>query len=184
MAITRNCRRQPQRMSNRTRGKAMKDAVTGIVRGPRRSPLFHWMVENHADLARAASSNSLSWSHLCATVQALGLTDVRGKPPSPATARKTWYRARVTVRRLAASAVKSSVAAPTLHPPMRSATPPGPLAAIPVRAAPGQMTTRFHPPPADTTAETEAEAEARTEANLARLDHHFDVSAGRIPEGT
>lgn len=167
-------------MSKRTKSRATKAAVSAIERGPGRSTLFYWMVDNHEELSGAALAKPIRWAHLCNTVHALGLTDTEGNPPSPAMARKTWYRARLVVRRQQ-SARQALASAPVVRmlPPTHSQSPAGwqPAYATP-RSSPQPQPL---PPPADTTAETEAEAEARADANIARIQRHIDEAAGRIP---
>ena len=68
-----------------------------ITRNPERSDLFRWMVEHHTELIDAAKGRRLRWRSLCERFAQLGLSDMNGKPPTPATARKTWQRARAAV---------------------------------------------------------------------------------------
>jgi hypothetical protein len=64
------------------------------------------MVENHDELANAASGRRLQWTRLCARFAEVGLTDANGNPASERTARKTWER----VRRAVAEARELTVA--------------------------------------------------------------------------
>ena len=66
-------------------------------RGAGRSLLYRWMRTNHAEFARAFEAERPSWEALCAEFAEAGLIDRTGKPPSTATARKTWERVRKDV---------------------------------------------------------------------------------------
>ena len=78
-----------------TKKRADLKAVLKIVeRGPGRSTLFYWMLDNHDDLLRVWPGRSIRWAALCAKFDALGLTDTNGKPAKEDTARITWWRVR------------------------------------------------------------------------------------------
>ena len=78
-----------------TKKRAELKAVLKIVaRGPGRSTLFYWMLDNHDDLLRVWPRRSIRWAALCAKFDALGLTDTNGKPAKEDTARITWWRVR------------------------------------------------------------------------------------------
>ena len=78
-----------------TKKRADLKAVLKIVeRGPGRSTLFYWMLDNHDDLLRVWPRRSIRWAALCAKFDALGLTDTNGKPAKEVTARITWWRVR------------------------------------------------------------------------------------------
>lgn len=62
--------------------------------GPGRSPLYRWMRRHHDTLAAAFAETPPAWGPLAAELAAVGLTDARGKPPTAASARQTWYRVR------------------------------------------------------------------------------------------
>lgn len=68
------------------------------ARVDRRSSLFVYMVEHHADLsgvlARAGRPN---WKALSKEFAAAGLTDINGKPPTDAVSRNTWVKVRALV---------------------------------------------------------------------------------------
>jgi hypothetical protein len=70
------------------------------ARVDRRSPLFVYMVEHHADLTgvlvRAGRPN---WEALSKEFAAAGLTDINGNPPTDAVARNTWVKVRAFVAR-------------------------------------------------------------------------------------
>lgn len=63
------------------------------ARVDRRSSLFVYMVDHHADLSgvlvRAGRPN---WKALSTEFAAAGLTDINGKPPSDAVSRNTWVK--------------------------------------------------------------------------------------------
>ena len=61
----------------------------------RRSPLYLWMVEHFDALRDAiAKAGRPNWTSLAKTFAEEGVTDIRGKPPSPAVARLTWFKVR------------------------------------------------------------------------------------------
>lgn len=69
-----------------------------IERSGERSPLFHWMVENHDEIVAAAKGGRIRWAPFCAKAVALGLVDTRGQAPTERNARETWAQARRAVR--------------------------------------------------------------------------------------
>lgn len=80
---------KPGRRPRRRRGVFEEAAEPGT-----RSPLFWWMMRHHDRLAASLTGRRPSWEGLAAEFAALGLTDQRGQPASPAVARQTWLRAR------------------------------------------------------------------------------------------
>jgi hypothetical protein len=99
--------------------KGLRAVLREITHGADRSPLFWWMVEHHDDLAQAAEGRRMRWRVLCEQFEALGLTDVNGKPASERTARATWGRARRAVREARERVVAKKSAAPKRHYPSR-----------------------------------------------------------------
>lgn len=166
-------------MSEPIKRRKSKAAVATIGRGPDRSSLFYWMVEQHHELAATAATKRICWSHVCEVVRGLGLTDVEGNAPSTATARKTWYRARLAVKRLGSNPVIPLHESPGPLPPMRVAASQSPGPIPPQRQA--DPVAQYVPAPANTRGETEEEADARVEATMARMRRHFDEASGRIP---
>jgi hypothetical protein len=77
--------------------KRLRGVVGEIAKTSDRSPLFWWLVENHDEIASAARGRRLRWDALCTRFAEAGLTDCNGKAPSPATARRTWHKARYMV---------------------------------------------------------------------------------------
>ncbi|MEO8713918.1 MAG: hypothetical protein ABI369_02790 [Acetobacteraceae bacterium] len=100
-------------------GKSLRAIVGGITRSGDRSTLFWWLVDHHDEIAHAADGRRLQWNALCAHFAAAGLTDLSGKPASPATARRTWFR----VREMVAEARERQAAA-AAQPHRIGATPP------------------------------------------------------------
>lgn len=88
--------RQPWGMT--TRKRDTRAILRIVARSERRSPLFHWMVENHDDLIEASRPDGIQWASFCEEAAKRGLTDTRGLPPSMSNARKTWAQARRAVR--------------------------------------------------------------------------------------
>jgi hypothetical protein len=75
-------------------GKSLRAVVTEITKSSERSPLFWWLVEHHDELVAASRGRRMQWDALCIRFAESGLTDSTGKPPTAATARRTWHRAR------------------------------------------------------------------------------------------
>jgi len=79
-------------MTNRDQThKAIFDEVA-CNRG--RSRLFWWLVQNHDEIVKKAAGNRMRWQPLCVLFAEHGLTDINGRPPTPRTARETWFQAR------------------------------------------------------------------------------------------
>lgn len=78
-----------------------EEAILKKVEQPyERSALFHWLMCNYDRVVASAGGRRLEWTILCGEFAKEGLTDMTGKPPRPATARKTWQRVRKEKRRL------------------------------------------------------------------------------------
>ncbi len=58
----------------------------------RRSPLYRWLRENHADIATAMSLPRPSWTALAETAAESGQVDDHGKPPNANSVRAAWIR--------------------------------------------------------------------------------------------
>jgi hypothetical protein len=112
-----------------------------------RSALFQWLLENHDSFKAAAAPRRLEWTVLCVEFAKEGLTDMKGQPPSPATARKTWQRvrkerARLDERRAAEEAARAlkRAADPRRNMPSRITGPVGPaLAEVQTQLPEGAM---------------------------------------------
>lgn len=100
-------------------GKSLRAVVREITRSGESSTLFWWLVNHHDEIAEAAEGRRLRWDALCAQFDAAGLTDLKGKTASPATARRTWFR----VREMVADARERQAAA-AAQPRRVGATPP------------------------------------------------------------
>ena len=81
------------------------DKITKAMAGHgRHSQLFLWMRENYdrllaATRLRAERGLVNDWAAMVSELQALGLTDRKGNPPTVNTVRKTWDRVRKDVAR-------------------------------------------------------------------------------------
>jgi len=106
------------------------------ARVDRRSSLFVYMVEHHADLSgvlvRAGRPN---WKALSKEFAAAGLTDINGNPPTDAVSRNTWVRVRALVAKEGAPTTRprrerpsAAVATPGAGGPTQ--LPPGPSAGL------------------------------------------------------
>jgi hypothetical protein len=74
-----------------------------IVRGPYKSPLFWWLVEQYDELTTEDAASRQDWRRHCATMARDGVVDAKGKPPNPDAARKAWQ---VVRREVAAGRAK------------------------------------------------------------------------------
>jgi len=114
-----------------------RDAILKKIARPKtRSALFWWLFDNHDIVRRTANGNRLAWEELCSSFAEQGITDRNGRPPSPATARKTWQRvrkerARLDARRTAEEAAQAArrAADPRNKMPSRISGPVGPALA-------------------------------------------------------
>jgi len=96
-------------MSART--PTYKAILAEVARSSDRSSLFWWLVDHHDELIEQAAGKRMRWDALCVRFAEHGLTDTRGRPATPRTARETWFQARRTVaearaRKAAADAKK------------------------------------------------------------------------------
>ena len=79
------------------RSKTYTAILKEVARGSERSPLFWWMVKHHDDLVAEATGKRMRWEPLCVRFAEHGLSDTRGRPATPRTARETWLQARRAV---------------------------------------------------------------------------------------
>jgi hypothetical protein len=99
-----------------------KAILAEVARGGERSSLFWWFVEHHDELIEQAVGKRMRWGPLSARFAEHGLTDVRGLPASPRTARETWLRARRVVAQAKArkqALAETAAARPGSTPPSR-----------------------------------------------------------------
>ena len=82
-------------MSKNTRSH--EAILAEVTRSSERSPLFWWLVEHHDDLIAQSAGRRMSCKALCSLFAGHGLTDIKGRPPSPRMARETWFQARKAV---------------------------------------------------------------------------------------
>lgn len=90
-------------------------------------------MQDHFDELRDEIGNRADWQLLATVFEGLSLRDARGQPPTPATARQTWYRLRnrrLTHPEQPARTVRSSVhlvsRKPDGHAPQRPVSPSSP----------------------------------------------------------
>jgi hypothetical protein len=77
----------------------VRDALRTARKGTVRSALYHWMRQNHDGLTKLFEETTPAWAILAETFGRMGLTDRDGKSPTAKTARMTWYRVRLDVKR-------------------------------------------------------------------------------------
>jgi hypothetical protein len=89
-------------LKTRTTGDRLsevRDALRTARKGTVRSALYHWMRQNHDGLSALFEETTPAWAILAETFGGMGLTDRDGKIPTAKTARMTWYRVRLDVKR-------------------------------------------------------------------------------------
>ena len=86
-------------MTGTSTRRTVKEVTALIERGPLHSTLYYWLLEHHDELLAAAQAGPIRWAPLCAKFVSLGLSNKHGSIASPATARQTWLRVRLAVRR-------------------------------------------------------------------------------------
>lgn len=67
-------------------------AVLTEPKRSRHSALYLWFRRNHPHVAREFGANGVNWPDFARALGQAGLLDRDGKPPTPATAKQTWYR--------------------------------------------------------------------------------------------
>ena len=78
----------------RERKPKLKSVVKELARDPKRSPLFHWLAENYAELEPATAGPRSDWRPLRAKAIQHGITDDAGNSPSERTMRDTFRKVR------------------------------------------------------------------------------------------
>jgi hypothetical protein len=77
--------------------KELHSFRVAIKRGPDRSPLYWWLVEQYHELTGDGSSRRQDWTDHCKRMARLGVVDANGKPPNIEAARKAWQVVRKEV---------------------------------------------------------------------------------------
>ena len=85
--------------------KHLEALLVSLRRNEKRSPLFHWLAKHQDEILQALAGERIDWRTAVARFKEAGLTDATGKPPTPRTARETWYQ----VRRLIAARMAGQV---------------------------------------------------------------------------
>lgn len=151
-----------------TSKRKLKSVARCVARDPRRSPLFHWLLENFDVLEPGVAGPRSDWAPLRALAIADGITDDDGNEPTGRTVRRTMGKVR---REVAARGAAKGRPAPPEVPPSRlpaSVRPPvePPRAPATPRPVPPRHTAS---PPA---AKEDLPPEVR--AKLAALQDQFD----------
>jgi len=76
----------------------LETVLNCVMQRPRHSALFYWMLEHHDRLIDAWSGKHVRWAAACAQFAIMGLTDIKGNPPSVPVARHTWTNVCWSVR--------------------------------------------------------------------------------------
>lgn len=112
----------------------LNSVIKGLARDPKRSPLFHWLMENHAKLEPATRGPRVNWAPLREKAIAHGITDADGNHPSEEILRRTFRKveAEIAQRRAvrtreAASSINPSRLSPAWRPQPGRPGPPSPV---------------------------------------------------------
>jgi hypothetical protein len=68
----------------------LRRLVQSAARDPLRSPLFHWLYQNHDRLAPGLAGRRVDWAPLIAAAQKAGATNRSGRQPTEHTMWRTW----------------------------------------------------------------------------------------------
>jgi hypothetical protein len=118
------------------------DSIKRAATADRRSSLYLWMVRNYDEFgATLADAGKPNWAALADAFKDEGLTDLKGRPPTPEGARLTWFKVRQAKNKQAKTApTKAGVIGPG-----NSKRP----TAVPPTPAPALRVQRTDPPSAD-----------------------------------
>ena len=162
-----------------------------VKEGSDRSPLFWWLVEHSDEFLREGATERIAWEKHCARFARLGVSDAAGKAPTPATARKTWWRVRKFLAanppRTNPKAAYPSAQLPAWQPPVVAAHQPAAPAYKPdlVTSRPSAVPPSHAPPNPPAQAETTTspsqggavELTAHAKAELEKLQRMFTDDA-------
>lgn len=153
----------------RERKPKLKSVIKEVARDPKRSPLFHWLAENYAELEPATAGPRSDWRPLRAKAIQHGITDDAGNSPSERTMRDTFRKVRQEVAKRQAE----------LRQKAEPATPPSRMPATwrptPIEPPPSRVASR---PPSPTNTDsapaTPRELPEAARATLAALDRQLE----------
>ena len=156
--------------------KHLEALLVSLRRNEKRSPLFHWLAKHHDEILQALAGERIDWRTAVARFREAGLTDATGKPPTPRTARETWYQVRRLIAARMAGPVSSRPvkiipskmskdARPSVGPsPVAPAVPPSAAVTWPTAQSVGQV-----PPQSDPARGRRLSAAERTEELMQQL---------------
>ena len=72
-----------------------------------RSPCFWWLYDRYESMRTADGKLRMTWRECCASLAAIGVTAMDGRPLTPATTRETWRKVVEQKRRDAARGYQS-----------------------------------------------------------------------------
>jgi hypothetical protein len=78
-------------MSPEASKNLLKQVLEIIERGGS-SPCFWWFYDHYESMRTADGKLRMTWRECCASLTAIGVTAMRGRPLTPETARKTWRK--------------------------------------------------------------------------------------------
>lgn len=143
-----------------TKTHKLRRVAKQIARDPKRSPIFHWLVDNLGKLEPEQTGTRSDWGPLRTILINKGINDDAGNPPSERTVRDTVRKVREELARREAS--KSGNAKPSLAPSRLPATWRPQEATPPPRSGVGESGAASGPP----VNETREERAARISASI------------------
>ena len=81
--------------------------VLKIIERGGSSPCFWWFYDHYDTMRTADGKLRMTWRECCASLTAIGLTAMGGRPLTPETTRKTWWKVVERKRRDAARGYQS-----------------------------------------------------------------------------
>ena len=94
-------------MSPEASKNLLKQVLEIIERGGS-SPCFWWFYDHYESMRTADGKLRMTWRECCASLTAIGVTAMRGRPLTPETARKTWRKVVERKGRVGARGYQSS----------------------------------------------------------------------------
>ena len=72
--------------------KERDERILKAVERSGRSPCFWWLYDRYESMRTADGKLRMTWRECCASLTAIGVTAMDGRPLTPATTRETWRK--------------------------------------------------------------------------------------------
>ena len=72
--------------------RALLDRVLKVIERGGSSPCFWWFYDRYENIRTADGKLRMTWRECCASLTAIGVTAMDGRPLTPETTRKTWRK--------------------------------------------------------------------------------------------